>query len=1100
MKKLITLVLTGLCTLSIYAQQDISKEKAKILPVKEISKVTAKPDGKKPKQTEGKEVKQVVQIKRNEVQKPISTATPISIANKKLRNNKVRNSQVDVSKLNAYKAPPVLVNSLSASGKAAAPNGGGQSKDPRNLPLNQNGKLLSPDGYEVTFRTSGNPKVTSVCATPRPYFDGIAGNKSAGCSFTVGCDNPANRDAASTTTKYFQLRWHVMMDGGTSSNIDQGLIDDMMNTLNSDYSTHNMVFCEDSARWIEDAANYTHNSNTEEFSLKNTYNQRPSQLINIYVVGSMTAGGYARFPYDPSGGTSTTGGIVLNRGNCNATGHTLAHEMGHVFGLEHTFAGVDERNECSACYEEVRNANGSSNSAGTPTAFGGPYNSEGDQEGDWCSDTHPHDTYAYNCSTSSNSNGACNAFPWNNAPVNNHMSYSFCSSQFTSQQYYRMHCMVNSYLASWTSYGGGICGTNPPVSNFVASPTTWIAPSVVNFTDLSQPTAIISTWQWVFDVAASGTVTCTGCTGTNATYVGQTPPAVTYPNVGTYDVSLTVSGPNGNDTETKSSYIEVIAPAGDCDTLSLYWDNPAPNASSYGGIAAGEHILLVPDVSNSSATGIKGGYERFITPSPGVTKVGAIQVALSSLDDADDDMEFQMAVYDDNGAGEPGALLGVSQRYSPTALNVPLTGVATYATYTIPMDELIPTTASFHVGIEVFPGDLTDELVLIASSSATAEGQGNGLNHIWSTDYGYENLLGIYGLDVDLYLIPILGGSTPDIEVTGYAQNVVCDTTYVAIFDTVYDSSVSGMTYTFADGTSYSSTDPLGVIYRTYTTAGQDTLTITAINDCGRADTATYLIPHDFMPTPGAEFSRSPVDTICMGAPGVTFTANESGHQDYTWDFGDGTTTSSANTDNANHVYTTPGLYYSSLSVTSLGYQPVDTFYFENFGTGWPAGYDRYNMDAFTPDANVNPPFDGEDSTAWFVFDADGNGDNEAVSTSYNGPGEQADDWMLTSGIGVLPLNQMLTWDGESIASAFKDSYEVRISTSQLPATTANYSTLLMTVTEENASSTSRSVDLSAYAGQTVYIAFRIISTDQYLLTIDNNPSRNHWCWMYCIS
>ena len=138
----------------------------------------------------------------------------------------------------------------------------------------------------------------------------------------------------------------------------------------------------------------------------------------------------------------------MNKGNCNVGTHTLAHEMGHTFGLEHTFSGVDERGECSSCYEKVRNANGSSNTSGAPTINGGPYTDEGDREGDWCSDTNPHDTYAYNCSTSSNANGGCDSNPWNNAPVNNHMSYSFCSSQFTDQQGRRMHCMTNTYLSS----------------------------------------------------------------------------------------------------------------------------------------------------------------------------------------------------------------------------------------------------------------------------------------------------------------------------------------------------------------------------------------------------------------------------------------------------------------------------------------------------------------------------------------------------------------------------------------------------------------------------------------------------------------------------
>jgi len=91
----------------------------------------------------------------------------------------------------------------------------------------------------------------------------------------------------------------------------------------------------------------------------------------------------------------------------------------------------------------------------------------------------------------------------------------------------------------------------PPVADFTADNTTVIAGSTVNFTDMSaySPTA----WSWSFP----------GGTPTSST---QQNPSILYSTPGVYNVSLTATNTNGNDTKVQNSYITVTANTG-CDTI-----------------------------------------------------------------------------------------------------------------------------------------------------------------------------------------------------------------------------------------------------------------------------------------------------------------------------------------------------------------------------------------------------------------------------------------------------------------------------------------------------------------------------------------------------
>jgi len=83
-------------------------------------------------------------------------------------------------------------------------------------------------------------------------------------------------------------------------------------------------------------------------------------------------------------------------------------------------------------------------------------------------------------------------------------------------------------------------GIPAPSANFDAGPLEGRAPLTVNFTD--QSTGSIASWEWDFGDGST-------CTERN--------PSHTYTYPGIYTVSLTVTGPEGSDTETKTDCINV---------------------------------------------------------------------------------------------------------------------------------------------------------------------------------------------------------------------------------------------------------------------------------------------------------------------------------------------------------------------------------------------------------------------------------------------------------------------------------------------------------------------------------------------------------------
>ena len=161
----------------------------------------------------------------------------------------------------------------------------------------------------------------------------------------------------------------------------------------------------------------------------------------------------------------------------------------------------------------------------------------------------------------------------------------------------------------------------------------------------------------------------------------------------------------------------------------------------------------------------------------------------------------------------------------------------------------------------------------------------------------------------------------------------------------------------------------------------------------------------------------------------------------------------------------------------------------ENFnsttGTSLPAGWLQNNVDGLTVISNLSSFNFG--TNAWVTNDAtpEGYASNArvAMSTSWYNPSGTSNDWLITPSFTV-PANALLEWDALAVETGYQDGYQVKISTTGTAV--ASFSTNLFSIPAENDVWTNRSIDLSAYVGQTVQIAFVNNSNDKNRLYMDN--------------
>ena len=318
---------------------------------------------------------------------------------------------------------------------------------------------------------------------------------------------------SSTALTSIPIKAHIIRQTDQSGGLTEQELTDALAIVNTFYANANLNFflCE-AINYIDDDALYDFQTSSRD-AMSNA--NGVDDVANIYFANSVTSSssgnslcGYAYFPPGPE--------TILMNNNCATNGSTLAHEIGHFFGLNHT--------------------HGSSNTELTDELVDG---SNCDVAGDNICDTNADPQLS-----SSVVNSEC-VYTGDSVDANNDlfvpnplniMSYSrkTCRTEFSNQQYARMNAI------SQTSRNNLNC----PIfsADFVADNATICEDNaIVTFTERS-----VGATSWSWDVDGDDAIDYTTQSFTH-----------TYSDPGMYDVTLSISNNSETITKVKSEYIQI---------------------------------------------------------------------------------------------------------------------------------------------------------------------------------------------------------------------------------------------------------------------------------------------------------------------------------------------------------------------------------------------------------------------------------------------------------------------------------------------------------------------------------------------------------------
>ncbi|RTQ45624.1 PKD domain-containing protein [Hymenobacter gummosus] len=343
---------------------------------------------------------------------------------------------------------------------------------------------------------------------------------------------------------------HVIYNG-TSNNISDAQVYDAVRIINRDFNKENSDTAAIDPRFRAIAARpgfqfrlaqkdpngnctsgitrtYSTQTLVGDNSIKNVIRWDVSRYLNIWVAENANGvGGYAILP---CGGGSLYDGIVIRNAQFGSLGRScgtnfcarsLTHELGHYFGLPHTWGGSNTPGLPSNC-------NIDDGIADTPNTVGAQQD--------------------------------CNLNQATCGPVantQNYMDYADCSNMFTEGQKAVMRASLSlacrstlvsaANLVATGTNDGYVAPACPPVAAFRSNVSTICPGGSVQFINESYGNLGTVSYSWSFPGGSPSSSTAQNVT-------------VTYNTPGVYDVTLTISSPNGPSFVTKQQVVRVLGP------------------------------------------------------------------------------------------------------------------------------------------------------------------------------------------------------------------------------------------------------------------------------------------------------------------------------------------------------------------------------------------------------------------------------------------------------------------------------------------------------------------------------------------------------------